>query len=226
VPGAERPGHRRDAEGGSRRLGPEAGTPGGSLAAVARTPSAFLIGPLFLGKGSPPFPPNAVTSWGLGLVSTFSPRTLPRLGFCTAEAVRPWRAPAPLLLWGPLAGLGRELLSVPTGAGPAWGEVGPSLHLQGPRGVSTPRPSTPPTPGAPGCCPELRPGEAGRGAAAPAPAPSRPHVPPPTLSETPAPRPLLLKCDRDRDKPLAAELARSLALFPPSWVTKFTLSAR
>lgn len=156
--------------------------------------------PFSLGR-KPSLPPNTVTSWGLGLVSTFPSRAL----LCTPF---PGRVSAPQRLSGPGElllslcfggpGLGREL-RVPTGAGPGGGGSGggtAAASLAGPVELAL-TPSTSPAPVAPGSSPKLSSPRKPDALRPLQPLLFLPHVPPPTLSETLAKRPLLLKCKWD-----------------------------
>lgn len=121
--------------GREQESGAEAGALGGSLAGVVRTPSAFLICPLFLGKEALPSP--TVTSWGLGLVSTFSSRAFlctPFLGRVSAQ--QRLSGPGELLLSLCFGGprLGRELSPQGQGLVEVGLGVGPQQHpLRAPR---------------------------------------------------------------------------------------------
>lgn len=118
--------------------------------------SSFV--PFSLGR-KPSLPPNTVTSWGPGLVSTFSSRALlcnPVLSraFARQSLSGPGELLLPLCFGGP--GLGREL-PVPTGAGPGGGGTGGGTAATSPACCEelALTPSTSPAPVAPGSSPKL-----------------------------------------------------------------------
>ena len=168
---------------------------------MARTRSAFLICPFFLGKEALPSPKH---SHFLGSGASFdlflsrpSLQPRPEPGFCTAESVRPGRAPAPPVLWGPWAGPGA---AGPHGGWAWWGwdwgwDCGHIPCVL--RGISTHALHVPSSSRSRLFSQAKLCEEAGHSSATHAPTLFLPHVPPPTLSETLAKRPLLLKCKRD-----------------------------
>lgn len=141
--------------------------------------------PFSLGRKSS-LPPNTVTSWGLGLVSTFFSGALlcmPSLGRVSARL----RLSGPGELLHPLRvghpGLGLEL-PVPTGKGPGGGGIGGGPR--GPREISTHPLHVLSSSRSRLFSPAKLSEEAGHSFTTQAPSLFMPHVPPPTLSETPA----------------------------------------